>query len=178
MNQKNRKVEVVPYTRDWVKQFEKESLRLKQVLSDLLVNIHHVGSTAIQGMWAKPTIDMMLEVKNIDQVDLHMDQMTSLGYESLGENGMKGRRYFNRLAEDGVTHLTHLHVFEHGSVSAIRHLAFRDFLRAHEELADFYGQLKTKLSTQFPYDIESYIEGKEVAIKKIEEQALIWWYEN
>ncbi|MTT33282.1 GrpB family protein [Terrilactibacillus sp. BCM23-1] len=174
----NRKVEVVPYTTDWVKQFEKESSRLKHVLSDLLVNIHHIGSTSIQGMSAKPTIDIMVEVNNIDQVDRYKDQMASLGYESLGENGIKGRRYFHRLAEDGVTQLTHVHVFEHGSVTAIRHLAFRDFLRAHEDLAVFYSQLKTKLSTQFPYDIESYIEGKEVAIKKIEEQALIWWYEN
>ena len=97
--------------------------------------------------------------------------MIAIGYEPKGENGLPGRRYFQK-GGDNRTH--HVHMYELGNLEIERHLAFRDFLRVHSIIARKYGDLKEALAEQFPYDIDAYINGKDKLAKEIEQQAVYW----
>ncbi|MGP4108538.1 GrpB family protein [Virgibacillus sp. L01] len=167
-----RKVEVTPYNDQWPLMFKEEAEKLSTIFGQEVLEIHHIGSTSIQGLEAKPVIDIMPVVKNISVVDSCNRSMESIGYEAMGEYGIAGRRYFQK-GGDNRTH--HIHVFESGSRHIDRHLAFRDYLRAHQYVAKDYGTLKRNLMEQYPYDMESYIKGKEAFVMKTEKSALAWY---
>lgn len=120
---------------------------------------------------AKPIIDVMPVVQNINRVDDYNEIMVSLGYEPKGENGISGRRYFTK-GGDKRSH--HIHIYALGNPQIERHLAFRDFLRAHPGVAKKNGNLKAELAVRFPYDISSYIKGKEKLALEIDKQAAGW----
>ncbi|GGA80319.1 GrpB family protein [Ornithinibacillus halotolerans] len=170
-----RKVEVHPYNENWPHLFAEEAKKLKHIFGDEVIVIHHIGSTSVPGLKAKPIIDIMPVVRNIDEVDKFNHEMEAIGYEPKGENGIPKRRYF-RKGGDMRTH--HVHIFQVGSDDIDRHIAFRDYLRMHETDKQRYGDLKEKLSQQFPLDMESYINGKDQLVKEIEEKALVWYREN
>ncbi|MBP0725695.1 GrpB family protein [Bacillus sp. RG28] len=167
-----RKVEVTKYNEEWISLFKEEVHKLSKVFGDELIDVHHIGSTSIKGMKAKPIIDILPVVKDIKRIDGYDNAMVSIGYEPKGENGIPKRRYFQK-GGDQRTH--HVHIYEQGNSEIERHLAFRDYLRTHPEDVIKYGNIKEKLSKQFPYDIESYIEGKEKIVIKIERKALAWY---
>ncbi|MCM3709463.1 GrpB family protein [Sporosarcina luteola] len=166
-----RKVEVMPFSEGWSLEFETEAAKLQEIFGVELIEIHHIGSTSVHGLSAKPIIDIMPIVKDILQIDRYDGKMAGIGYEAKGENGIAGRRYFQK-GGDERTH--HIHIYEDGSQEIFRHLAFRDFLRAHPEKAKAYGNLKEKLGQQFPYDIASYINGKAELAAHIEQEAIEW----
>ena len=89
-----RKVEVTPYNKQWISLFEKEANKLHELFGSEIINIHHIGSTSVKGLKAKPIIDLMPVVKNINRVDEFNTVMVTIGYEPKGENGIYGRRYF------------------------------------------------------------------------------------
>ena len=165
-------VRVVPYNSAWVERFRQEAEVLQPLFGDELVAIHHVGSTAVPGLQAKPVIDIMPIVRHIERVDSLTTPLEKLGYEGLGENGIPGRRYFRKGGDDR-TH--QIHVFQRGDPNVERHLAFRDYLRAHPAVAAQYGALKAALAQQFPEDIYGYMDGKDAFIKAAEAQALVWY---
>ena len=166
-------VQVVDYRGEWQLEYEREAEKIKQILSGELVAIHHIGSTAVKGLPAKPVIDIMPVVKRITAVDSHNAQFEVLGYECMGEFGIPGRRYFRK----GGDYRTHqIHIFEESNQKDIlRHLAVRDYLRTHPEVAQAYGRLKQKLALQFPRDIEGYCDGKDAFVKQMEQEALQWY---
>ncbi|UFT99256.1 GrpB family protein [Radiobacillus kanasensis] len=166
-----RKVDVLPYQEGWKSLFEEEADHLSRIFGEELIAIHHIGSTSVKGLKAKPIIDIMPVVKNIHQVDGFNDSMIAIGYEPKGENGIRGRRYFQK-GGDNRTH--HVHIYENKSPEIIRHLALRDYLRAFPEEAKAYGDLKERLAKKFPYQIESYIQGKERFVSELEQRALAW----
>lgn len=165
-------VKVVEYDLLWKEEYNKEASYLGEILKEILVEIHHIGSTAVPGLAAKPIIDIMPVVTDISLVDPYNFQFESLGYECLSEFGILGRRYFRK----GGENRTHqVHIFEQDNIKDIkRHLAFRDFLRIHLEFAQEYAELKKKLADQYPEDIEKYNNGKDNFVKKIEQEALKW----
>ena len=166
-------VVVTDYKENWNQMFKDESQKIKDIFGHELIDIHHIGSTSVQGLKAKPVIDLMPVVREIENIDLFSEQMEELGYEPLGEFGIKGRRYF-RKGVDTRTH--HVHVFQFDNTEDInRHLAFRDYLREHFEDANLYGRLKNRLAQQFPNDIASYVDGKDAFIKELEKKALHWY---
>ncbi|QPC47874.1 GrpB family protein [Mangrovibacillus cuniculi] len=167
-----RKVEVTPYNDKWASMFKVEWERLQQIFGSVALNIHHIGSTAVLGLSAKPVIDILIEVKNITIADSFNKDMEELGYEVKGENGIEGRRYFQK---GGSNRTHHVHVFQHGSPDVERHVAFRDFLRVHPDEAARYGQLKETLASRFPYDMAAYIDGKNDLVLEIEKKALEWY---
>jgi GrpB-like predicted nucleotidyltransferase (UPF0157 family) len=167
-----RKVEVVPFSENWSFMFEEEARKINNVFGNEIVAIYHIGSTSIPRMHAKPIIDILVEVKDIESVDNYNEQMSALGYRALGEHGISGRRFF-RKGEVERTH--HVHVFETGSQHITRHLAFKEYMIAHPEEAKAYSELKQKLAKQFPTDMKSYIEGKDPFIKETEKKALSWY---
>ena len=167
------RVEVVPHDPMWKDAFEAESNDIADALGDNVVAIHHIGSTSIPGIYAKPIIDLLVEVNDITQVADRNSQMESLEYEAMGEFGIPGRRYFRKDNRDRVrTH--HVHTFEMGSAQVERHLLFRDYMIAHPDEAQAYSDLKRMLAQQYPTSIESYMDGKDGFIKAIDQKAKQW----
>jgi GrpB-like predicted nucleotidyltransferase (UPF0157 family) len=168
-----RRVAVVPYDPAWQESYQRESERIVDALGAVVVAIHHIGSTAIPGIVAKPIVDMLLEVSDIGTLDRDTPRLERLGYEARGEFGIPGRRYFRRNDEGGCrTH--HVHAFAAGSAEAQRHLAFRDFMVAHPEEASTYGALKAQLAAQYPNDMDGYMDGKDAYVKAQQARAVAW----
>ena len=168
-----RRVEVVPHDPGWRDAFEAEAVRVSAALGENVVAVHHIGSTSIPNIYAKPVIDLLVEVGDISEVDGRSSAMESHGYEVMGEYGIPGRRYFRKDDREGVrTH--HVHAFEAGSAEAERHLAFRDYMVAHPKEAQSYSELKRKLAKEHPLDIDGYMDGKDAFIKEMDRRAARW----
>ncbi len=166
-----RRIEVVPYSDDWPVKYEEESGSVRNILGEELIEIHHIGSTAIPGMSAKPIIDILPVVKDIKKVDSFNSRFIDSGYEPRGELGLPGRRYF---AKGGDNRTHHLHIYQVGNPEIERHLAFRDYMITHPEEAEAYAELKESLAKQFPHDTPSYCDGKDEFVKERERRALEW----
>jgi GrpB-like predicted nucleotidyltransferase (UPF0157 family) len=168
-----RKVEVVPHDPNWPIAFESESQQVKIALGENVVAIHHIGSTSISTIHAKPIIDLLIEVGDIAKVDDRNSQMQALGYECMSEFGIPARRFFRKDNAAGVrTH--HIHTFEVDSAQVKRHIAFRDYLNAHPAAAQQYSELKQELAKQYPNDIQGYMDGKSGFIHTIDLKAVEW----
>jgi GrpB-like predicted nucleotidyltransferase (UPF0157 family) len=167
-----RRIEIVDYDAAWPANFEREAAALTGVFGELLLSLHHIGSTSIPGMRSKPIIDIMPVVDDIEAVDPLTPAMSELGYEGLGENGISGRRYFRKGGDEARSH--HVHVYEPGNPEVARHLDFRDYVRAHAEAADTYARLKERLAQEFTTDITAYSEGKSAFIEEMIAKAQAW----
>jgi GrpB-like predicted nucleotidyltransferase (UPF0157 family) len=164
---------IEPHRDSWSQDFEIEAARVREALGSSLISLQHIGSTAISGILAKPIIDMLADVSSLEAIDECRQKMRALRYESLGEFGIPGRRYFRKDNDSGIrTH--HLHAFVHESPHLERHLAFRDYLRAHPDKAVAYSDLKRRLVETCQGDIEAYMDGKDQFVKTVERDALAW----
>ncbi|MCF6768195.1 GrpB family protein [Thiotrichales bacterium 19S11-10] len=163
--EKMRDVFLVDHQANWQRDYENESEKIKEILSSLLVDIHHIGSTAIHDIPAKPIIDIMPIVKDINLVDQFNDQLKGLGYIPMGEYGIKNRRFFWK-SEEKRTH--HIHIFEVGNNEIERHIKFRDFLNQNKNYAYAYGEIKSNLASEFSRDIVNYVAGKSSFIEYID----------
>lgn len=168
------KVEVVAHDPSWRGAFETESKQIALAFSnENAIAIHHIGSTAIPQIYAKPIIDMLVVVKDIIKVDTQNSALEALGYEARGEFGISGRRFFRKGNEAGVrTH--HIHTFEVNSAQIERHLAFRDYMIFHPEDAQQYSELKQELANKYSDNIQGYMDGKAGFIKDIDLKAAKW----
>lgn len=165
-------IKVVEYDPNWKAEYLREEQAIKEIVHDDLVNCFHIGSTSVPHLKAKPIIDILLVVGDIEKLDTYAVQFERLGYEVMGEFGISGRRYFRKGGDDR-TH--QIHAFQYDSIQEIeRHLSFRDYLREHPEVCKEYGELKSRLADKYPTDIESYGDGKDDFVKKIEKEALKW----
>jgi GrpB-like predicted nucleotidyltransferase (UPF0157 family) len=165
-------IQIVAYDPTWQAAFEQEAARLAGIFGEDLVAIHHIGSTAVPGLHAKPVIDILPVVHDISRVDLLNQVMQVAGYAPWGEHGIAGRRLFTKGGEEHRTH--NVHVFQVGSPDIARHLDFRDYLRTYPEVAKEYAQLKIPLARQFPNDVTAYNLGKDAFIKEIQRRAREW----
>ena len=170
-----RKISVEPYNKNWKDKFKKEKHKLKNIFNDIICEIHHIGSTAIPGIKAKPTIDIMVVVEDINKADKYNDSMQALGYEPKGEFGIKNRRFFQK---GGTNRTHHVHIFQKGDKEIKRHLNFRDYMRAHPKQAQKYSRLKETLADKYSHDIKKYIEGKNDFIAEIDNKAAKWSNKN
>lgn len=170
------KVIVVDSCLEWADMYRTEAQAIREILGENCVAVHHIGSTAVPGLKAKPVIDIMPVVKSLAAVDEKQAAFMRLGYECMGEFGIPGRRYFRK----GGENRTHqIHVFaEADGRNVARHLAVRDYLRAHPQRAREYGALKAALAARYPEDIEAYCDGKDAFVRALERDALIWQRER
>jgi GrpB-like predicted nucleotidyltransferase (UPF0157 family) len=167
-----RRVEVVPYNPEWKQQAHDEARRIAAALGANAAAVHHIGSTSVPGLPAKPTLDFLVEVHDILVVDQCNPAMLELGYQPKMENGIPGRRYFQRKC--GEVHTHHMHTFQRGHPQIERMIAFRDYLIAHPAEAQAYSQLKEQLASIFTCDALSYTNGKTQFIQEIDRKARQW----
>lgn len=163
-------IEVLPHDPAWKNLFQKEAVLLKSIFRDEAIEIEHIGSTAIANISAKPIIDILIEYRCIEKIDSFNERMIASNYKPLGEYGMPGRRFFVKIDND--IRLVNLHIWQSGHEDIKRHLAFRDYLHRHLDVAEKYSELKESLAKQFPNDIQAYMNGKNAFIKKYESLAL------
>jgi GrpB-like predicted nucleotidyltransferase (UPF0157 family) len=161
-------VKLLPYTPQWKRLFEAEKARLQNALGHYIVDVQHIGSTAIPGIVAKPIIDMSVGVVNFEEAFICIAPLQRLGYEYLGENGIPRRHYFRR---GYPKHTHHLHMVEITSEDRQRTVLFRDYLCQHPEAAQQYAILKLGLAAQYPTNRPAYIQGKAPFIERILAQA-------
>ena len=167
-----RPVVILPYNKDWPGEFDKEAARIQAAAGSYFTDIHHIGSTSVPGLAAKPIIDILIGLKSLDDTPFFVPRLIELGYRYFPEHeiGLPERRYFSRVPDD--THGFHLHMVEPGSAFYHRHLAFRDYLRARPDARDEYAALKIDLAKKFGSDREGYTDAKTEFIQRIEKLAL------
>lgn len=164
---------IEPYHPRWPLDFATEAMALRAALGPGRHTLHHIGSTSVPGLHAKPIIDILAEVPSLPDLDLRAPAIATLGYEPMGEFGIPGRRFFRK--NNAAGHRTHhLHAFVTGSPDLTRHLSFRDYLRAHPDAAQAYAALKLRLFETTGGNLDAYIQGKDAFVKDLERQALAW----
>jgi GrpB-like predicted nucleotidyltransferase (UPF0157 family) len=164
---------VVPHDPAWAGAFAQEAEALQDAFGATAVRVEHVGSTSIPGILAKPVIDILVAASDLGAVDRLTGALRALGYEAKGEYGIAGRRYFRKSNAAGVrTH--HVHVFRDGVPEIARHLAFRDYLRAHPGIARVYSDLKADLTAGQGRNGRDYQDAKSDWIARTEADALAW----
>jgi len=160
---------LVPYQEDWPRMFEAEREALTTLLGPAAQAVHHIGSTSVPGLSAKPIIDILVESPDLAGIEAATPLLEDRGYDARGEHGIPGRRYFSR--RDGPGPDVHLHAFECGSEHVEGHLRFRDYLRAHPDEADRYAALKAELAAAHAHDRGAYQLGKSAFIREIDRRA-------
>ena len=166
-------VELHPHAPEWAALAAREIGRLAAALgAECLAAVHHIGSTAIPGIRAKPIVDLLGEVTSLAALDEAADLVRGLGYDWRGEFGLAGRRFCT--LDDAATgrRLVHLHCYRAGAPDVERHLAFRDHLRARPELARAYEAEKLRCRALWPDDRRAYTEAKSAWIDAVVREAL------
>nr|WP_227001605.1 GrpB family protein [Pectobacterium parmentieri] len=143
---------------------------LQITLGQVISQIHHVGSTAVPGLAAKPAIDILLEVIDLNELDQLNDAMEYAGYTARGENGIPNRRYFTK-GGDQRTH--HVHAFVVGDTQIVKHVAFRDYLIKNKKSAKQYAEIKWAAVRESENDTHRYSALKTDFIKHHLRLALI-----
>lgn len=134
-----RMLTVVDYDDMWPRLFKSERSLLQITLGKVIYQIHHIGSTSVPGLSAKPVIDILIEVTNLAELDSMNQAMERAGYTVRGENGISNRRYFTK---GGNQRSHHIHAFTTGDAQIIKHLAFRDYLIKNNDVAAQYALMK------------------------------------
>jgi GrpB-like predicted nucleotidyltransferase (UPF0157 family) len=158
-------VRLVAYQPAWKALFAAEAERIRDALGERALAIEHVGSTAVAGLPAKPIIDLMVGIADIDDADKEIRALQEIGYERRPNGDLPGRLFLVLGTEE--VRRVHLSLSEPGSDFWRGHLQFRDCLRANPALATAYEQLKRDLAARYPDDRLSYTAGKEEFIAEV-----------
>lgn len=164
----DKKVIVVPYDETWKSAFEEIKKELEQVIGDLIIGIEHVGSTSVEGLSAKPCIDIDVIIKDYSIFDTVVSRLETIGYTHEGNLGIKDREAF-KYSDKPHLQKHHLYVCPQQSKELYRHITFRDFLRSNPEAVKKYGSTKETAAQLFLDNIEKYIEYKSPCIEELYE---------
>jgi GrpB-like predicted nucleotidyltransferase (UPF0157 family) len=165
-------VRIVPWDPGWVVRAAAELRRVATAVGATAVRADHVGSTAVPGLAAKPIVDLQLSVTAMEPQAAYVEPLRGLGYLFVPDPGSPEYVLFARPPERPRSY--HLHVCAAGSRHEARHLAVRDFLRAHPREAAAYAAHKRAVAARFPQDRLAYIAGKEAYVVALERRALAW----
>jgi virginiamycin A acetyltransferase len=168
----NNTVELHPHNPNWAIIFNQEAAQLKPIFAENLVSIHHIGSTAIPGIVAKPIIDILVIVKDMNKIEELNKQLEKIGYTARGELVVEGSKYFHK-GNSKRTH--HIHVFEEKHPAANHYIRFRDYLSAHPKEAKRYEALKIHLAEKHGSEREKYRAGKKDFIVELHKSAEAWF---
>ena len=163
---KTKQIIVMPYDPNWRSDFEAIRAEVEGAVGDLILGIEHVGSTSVEGMAAKPCIDIDVIIPDYSVFDAVVDRLNAIGYIHEGDLGIRDREAF-KYADKPHLQTHHLYVCPQTSAELHRHITFRDFLRSHPDAVHQYSAVKQHAAQLFPNDIDAYIAYKSECIKKI-----------
>ena len=165
---RTKKVIVLPYDSAWKSDFEKIKAEIADAIGDLIIGIEHIGSTSVEGMSAKPCIDIDVIIKDISVLDAVIRRLATIGYIHEGDLGIKDREAFRY---ENKPHLRthHLYVCPEYSKELHRHTVFRNYLRSNAEAVKKYSAVKETAARLFPNDIDAYIRYKSPCIEELYE---------
>jgi GrpB-like predicted nucleotidyltransferase (UPF0157 family) len=143
MQQQGRPYSVEPPNAEWKIQFEKERDTLERLLEGVPHIIEHIGSTSVEGLWAKPQIDILVIVDALDDVRKRKVIFEDAGYISLGDYTGKGEEYFARDAQDG-RRMVSIHVMTKDTPDVLSQIILRDYLRCHPLEVEEYSEVKRR----------------------------------
>lgn len=147
----------------WPGKFDLERKLIEEKLDSLIDEVHHVGSTSVPNMVAKPEIDILIIVHSLKNIPTISSGMAELGYDVRGECEMPGRFYFSKNINNIRTHKAHICTHAHHLPKEL--IVFRNYLRDHRECAQSYGELKFELARSNQTGIREYLDGKEGFIR-------------
>jgi len=164
-----RRIEVIAYDPKWQVEYDKAASAYRDLLQDLEVTIEHVGSTSVEGLWAKPILDIDVIVKDRSVSSQVIKRLEAVGYEHVGNYGIEGREAMKY--QEGTAFIKwmthHLYVCLEGTDNLINHLKLRKHLRESPSARQAYSDLKQGLAKAHPHDIDAYIQGKTQLITDI-----------
>lgn len=170
----NRKVvSLSPHDPNWSKAFSIVESGLRERIPTNL-ELHHIGSTSIPGIHAKPILDILGVVPSIEDFDKYQSVLESLGFVWKGEYGISNRRYCVLYDDSEDIGLIHLHVFAESDHEVERHVVFRDYLKASAKAASRYDELKKNLARSFISERTKYSDGKSELISQLLDEAFKW----
>jgi GrpB-like predicted nucleotidyltransferase (UPF0157 family) len=165
-------VRIVGHDPTWAARADAELRRIAASLGEVAVRLEHVGSTAVPGLAAKPILDLQLSVDAIEPRERYVEPLERLGYLFVPAPGSPDFHLCAKPPGRPRTH--HLHVCRSGSDHELRHVAVRDFLRAHADEAARYAALKREVVARHPQDRLAYIEAKDPYVMALEARAVAW----
>jgi len=159
-------VQLVPHKREWADLYEAEAKVIRGRTGDMIADIQHVGSTAVNGLVAKPILDIAVAVTDRSAVPAIIGRLARVGYIDRGDQG-KGGGYLLVKEREPDLRIVHLHIVETADPQWRNYIAFRDILRHDRSIRRAYADLKKCLAAQFPDDRVSYTAGKDEFIQVI-----------
>ena len=163
---RTKRVIVVPYDEKWRSAFEQIKNEIEAVVGDMIIGVEHVGSTSVEGLSAKPCIDVDVIIEDYSSFTAVVDGLKSIGYIHEGDRGIKDREAF-RYTDKPHLMMHHLYVCPRYAEELHRHITFRDFLQSNQEEVKRYSLIKEKAAELFPDDIDGYIEYKSPCIEEL-----------
>lgn len=159
-------VVVLSYDKAWKTDFEAIKQEIEAAIGDLILGVEHVGSTSVEGLSAKPCIDIDVVIRDYTVFDAVVERLAAIGYQHEGDLGIRHREAFRY---EGKPHLRthHLYVCPQDSEELHRHITFREFLKSHPEAVRQYSRVKEEAAQRFPHDIDGYIAYKTPCIAEL-----------
>lgn len=157
---------LVPWTEKWKEEFLREKEKIQKEINKYVVDIHHIGSTAVKDQSAKPIIDIAVEIKVFGDGEYCATPLEKIGYSYKGTNILPERHYFSK----GEPRTHQIHMYQSGSMYLMEQLKFRDYLRTNDAARIEYEQLKMRLSTINKNDKNKYADEKTDFVKSILEK--------
>lgn len=161
-------VKLSPYQKNWVKDFQKEKIELEKLLGKNVISVEHCGSTSIEGMSAKPIIDVLVGVKTIkregNKCNKILDSLST--YFSRDKAFPKKDRFVVAKGND-VSRTHYIHIVRYKGSIWRKTLFFRDYLRSHQKSAQEYAKLKDDLHKKHPDERRTYTKNKSEFVKEI-----------
>lgn len=157
---------LVPWTEEWSREFLLEKERIQKKIGKYIVDVHHIGSTAVKELSAKPIIDIAVEIHEFNDGKYCVSPLESLGYSYKGTNILPDRHYFTK----GEPRTHQIHMYQSGNTFLMEQLKFRDYLRNNDEARIKYQELKIKLSKANKHNKHKYADEKTDFVKSILER--------
>lgn len=158
-------VELAEYNSNWKKEYEKEEKLLKEVLGERIIEIRHIGSTSIEGLMAKPVIDILVVINSLDEITEIEEMLKPYDYENRGQQGVSDRYFFAKGPEDARSH--YIHFVEPNSKTYYNQVYFKRYLIEHPEYIKKYCDLKQELAEKFADERPKYTAGKNEFITNV-----------
>ncbi|MCG7550533.1 GrpB family protein [Pseudoalteromonas sp. Of7M-16] len=160
---------IAEYNPRWSEMYEFEKTRLTGILANEIKEIHHIGSTSIVGLAAKPEIDILIVISATNTNKDFTSQLVQLGYRR-GNDLSKGHQFYKKDVNDVRTHKIHICIDGHSKVKEL--IGFRNYLRANKKVREEYQALKCKLEMENQHGISEYLSKKGPFIQHVIQSAL------